>query len=403
MSEANPFPALSAPWGERGAGPAAPPPAPASARFRQFLSAAVAVALAGLATVVWLGGHADPRQGTLVSATTPIPVVAQAAAASGSANPQAIAAALDPSVVDINTSFRTATSAGSAAGTGIILTPDGEILTNNHVVEGATRISVTFAGQAGTYPAQVVGVDPTADVALLKVDGVSNLPVATLASSASLSVGQAVVAIGNAGGAGGVPSARAGSIVALGQSITASGGAAPERLTGMIQSDAAIAPGDSGGPLVNSAGQVIGMITAGQGATAGSTTTIGFAIPTDSALAVVNQIRAGQASAQVLLGRTGYLGITVTDLTPRLAARLGLSAASGALVVNVASGSPADQAGLPPYSLITAVAGTPVGSAAELGTVLHQHHPGEAIQVAWTDQSGAGHTATVTLTSGPAV
>jgi S1-C subfamily serine protease len=211
------------------------------------------------------------------------------------------------------------------------------------------------------------------------------------------------VAVGNAGGVGGTPSVSQGSIVALGQSITAAGGVTPEQLTGMILSNASIAPGDSGGPLVNSAGQVVGMITAGQSTSQSASTTIGYAIPTSSALAIVNQIRAGQASSQVILGQVGYLGISVTDLTPAIAAQLGLSVTSGAVVVGVLGGSPAEIAGLAPYTVITDVAGNPISSSADLGNVLHTHKPGDQVQVTWTDQAGASHTATITLTTGPAL
>jgi S1-C subfamily serine protease len=116
-------------------------------------------------------------------------------------------------VVDINTVFQTANGSGTAAGTGIILTSTGEVLTNNHVVEGATSITVQIAGRAGSYAAYVIGVDPTADVAIIQIHGVSGLPTATLADSSTLQRGESVVAIGNAGGAGGAPSVTQGTIV----------------------------------------------------------------------------------------------------------------------------------------------------------------------------------------------
>jgi S1-C subfamily serine protease len=145
------------------------------------------------------------------------------------------------------------------------------------------------------------------------------------------------------------------------------------------------------------------MITAGQSTSQSASTTIGYAIPTSSALAIVNQIRAGQASSQVILGQVGYLGISVTDLTPAIAAQLGLSVTSGAVIVGVFGGSPAEIAGLAPYTVITDVAGNPISSSADLGNVLHTHKPGDQVQVTWTDQAGASHTATITLTTGPAL
>jgi S1-C subfamily serine protease len=172
----------------------------------------------------------------------------------------------------------------------------------------------------------------------------------------------------------------------------------------MIQIDASISPGDSGGPVVNSAGQVVGMITAGQSTSRRSTaTTIGFAIPTNTALTVVNQVRSGQASAEVILGQVGYLGVAVTDLTTAIAAQLGLSATSGALITSVVAGSPAASAGLGQYSLITSVAGLPVTSAATLGAALHAYKPGDQVDLAWVDSAGASHTASVVLATGPAI
>jgi len=373
---------------------------------RRLAMGATVVALIGMVSVLLLGSNtASAGNNTVLSATAPIAAVSQPASALSGGGVQAstIAAKVDPAVVDINTVFQSASASGTAAGTGIVLTSTGEVLTNNHVVEGATSITVQVAGRAGTYTASVVGVDPTADVAVIQINGVSGLPTATLADSSTLQAGETVVAIGNAGGTGGTPSVTEGAIVALDQSITASGGATAEQLTGMIQSDATIAPGDSGGPLVNSAGQVVGMITAGQSTSRNGATQIGFAIPTDNALAVVNQIRARQAGSQVILGQVGYLGVSVTDLTPAVAAQLGLNVNSGALVVGVVTGSPADQAGMAQYGVITDVAGTSIGSTTDLGNVLHTYKPGDQVQVTWTDQASTSHTATITLTTGPAI
>ena len=373
---------------------------------RRMAVAATVVAFIGMVGVLLLGSNtASAGSNTVLSATAPIAAVPQAASAFGGASVQAsaVATTVDPAVVDINTVFQSASGSGIAAGTGIILTSTGEVLTYNHVVAGATSITVQIAGRAGTYTATVMGVDPTADVALIQISGVSGLPTAALADSSKLQSGEPVVAIGNAGGVGGAPSVTQGSIVALGQSITATDGASSEQLTGMIQSDATIAPGDSGGPLVNSAGQVVGMITAGQSTSRSGATQVGFAIPTDDALAVVNQIRSGQTSSQVILGQVGYLGVSVTDLTPAIAAQLGLNMTSGALVVGVMTGSPAEQAGLGQYAVITDVGGTPISSTTDLGNVLHTYQPGDQVQVTWADQTSASHTAAITLTTGPAI
>jgi S1-C subfamily serine protease len=373
---------------------------------RRLAMGATVVAFIGMVAVLLLGSNtASAGSTTVLSATAPIAAVSQPASAlsGGSVQASTIAAIVDPAVVDINTVFQTASGSGTAAGTGIILTSTGEVLTNNHVVNGATSITVQIPGHTATYTAAVIGVDPTADVALIQVNGVSGLPAATLADSSTLQAGETVVAIGNAGGVGGAPSVTQGTIVALDQSITASDGASSEQLTGTIQSNAIIAPGDSGGPLVNSAGQVVGMITAGQSTSRNGATEIGFAIPTDNALSVVNQIRAGQAGSQVVLGQVGYLGISVTDLTPAIAAQLGLNITSGALVVGVISGSPADQAGMGQYAVITDVGGTSISSSTDLGNVLHTYKPGDQVQVTWTDQASTSHAATITLTTGPAI
>ena len=149
-----------------------------------------------------------------------------------------------------------------------MLTSTGEILTNNHVIDGATSISVTDVGNGKTYKATVVGYDKSHDIAVLQLQGASGLKTAKIGDSSKATVGESVVAIGNAGGTGGTPSAAGGSIVALNQQITASDelGGASEQLTGLIEVNADVQPGDSGGSLVDSAGQVIGIDTAASGA-----------------------------------------------------------------------------------------------------------------------------------------
>jgi S1-C subfamily serine protease len=319
-------------------------------------------------------------------------------------DPQAVANKVAPAVVDVNTVVAQLGQNAQAAGTGMILTPSGEVLTNNHVVEGSTSIKVTIQGRSNAYTATVVGVNRAADVALIQIQGVSGLPTVTLANSSTLTVGQQVVALGNALGQGGAPAVTDGSITALDQAITAgSGGGSTEQLSGLIQSDAPISPGDSGGPLVNSAGQVVGMITAGE--TQGfrqTTSTVGYAVPSNTAVDVVNQIRSGGGSG-IIMGLPGYLGISVQtqDLTAAEAARLGLSVTSGALVTGVAPGSPAEQIGLAQDSVITAVDGKQIAAAADLSPAIQSHKPGEKIQVTWVDKSGT-HSANATLTSGPA-
>ena len=314
--------------------------------------------------------------------------------AGGSANAAAIAAKVDPAIVDINT----VVGSGQAAGTGMIISSDGEILTNDHVVSGSTSITVTIAGRSQTYTAHVVGAAPSSDIAVIKVDGVSGLPTVSFAGSSSVRVGDAIVALGNALGQGGTPDVSQGTVTALDQTITASeGGGKSEQLSGLIQSDATIYPGDSGGALVNSAGQIIGMITAGdvQGFRS-SASNVNYAIASDTLLSVVNQIRSGQASSAIVYGQVGYIGVSVETIDSSGAAQLGLSVSSGALVRSVQSGSPAASAGITRNSVIIAIAGATVTGVDSLGTAIRAHKPGERISATWVNQSGT-HTGTMIL------
>src|SRR5262249_55969418 len=192
----------------------------------------------------------------------------------------AIAAKVAPALVDINVTFGYKGAQG--AGTGIVLTSKGEVITNNHVINGATKISVTDIGNGKTYSANVVGYDASHDIAVLQLQGASGLTTAKIGDSSQAAVGQSVVAIGNAGGTGGTPSNAGGSITDLNQSITASDdlGGTSEQLSGLIQVNADIQPGDSGGSLVNTSGEVIGIDTAAsQGYSLQSTGNQGYAIP----------------------------------------------------------------------------------------------------------------------------
>ena len=388
-----------------------PPPRGGPARGLAILAGLVAV-LVLLGAGIGLGWAVLGRTNLIGSPSSPgveapIRPAPQHNGGTGSQNPNAdaIASKVTPAIVDVNTVL--ASSGGQtqqAAGTGIIITPGGEVLTNNHVIQGATSIKVTVQGRSESYNATVLGESPSADVALIQIQGVSGLPTAQLASSSNLSVGQPVVAIGNALGQGGAPSVTQGSITALDQSITASdGGGRSEQLTGLIQSDAPIISGDSGGPLVNSAGQVIGMITAGESSGRRQTTSsnVGYAIPVSNALNVVNQIRAGKASSNVIIGLPGFLGVDVQSLDAATANQLGINATSGALVAGVVQGSPADQAGIARDAVITAIDGQTINSADALGPAIQSHKPGQQIKVTWVDQGGT-HSATVTLASGPA-
>ena len=226
-----------------------------------------------------------------------------------------IAQRVDPALVDVVSTL--GDQGASAAGTGIVLTSDGTVLTNNHVIRGATSIKVTDVGNGRTYTAKVVGYDASKDVAVIQLQNASGLTTANLGDSSSVRSGDSVTALGNAGGKGGTPSVATGTVTALNQGITASdegSGANSEQLTGLIETNADIQPGDSGGALVNSYGQVIGMNTAASSGTqfqsqSDQATVQAYAIPVDNAESIAKQVEAGQGSSTVHIGATAFLGI----------------------------------------------------------------------------------------------
>ncbi|MDX6729540.1 MAG: hypothetical protein QOK49_4345 [Baekduia sp.] len=300
--------------------------------------------------------------------------------------------AVDGGVVDVTSKL--GEPGASAAGTGIVVTPQGGVLTNNHVIRGATDIRVTVAGGA-EYPARVLGTNAREDVALLQVVGAPGLTPSAFGDSTTLAVGQPVSAIGNAGGVGGAPSVATGTITRLHRSVTVTDDNAlhPEHLHDLIQTDANIQPGDSGGPLVDGANQVIGMDTAATVAPPGDQgPPEGFAIPINRALDVVHQIEAGTSSADVHIGPAATLGVEVFP---------GDHAGHAVLVTRVASGSPAQTAGLASGDLITSLDGKAVRSSAALTGRIQRHHPGDVVRVRWVDAAGASSAATVQLADGP--
>ena len=310
----------------------------------------------------------------------------------------AAAAAVSKGLVDVNTTI--GYDGAQGAGTGIVLSADGLVLTNHHVVAGATAVRATDVGNGQTYDATVLGYDTTHDVAVLRLKGASGLTVAPLGSSSTVKVGDDVVAVGNAGGVGGTPSAVPGTVRALDQQITVrdeSDGSA-QQLTGLIQFDAAIQPGDSGGAVVNEAGKVVGVVTAGSAGSASSDSAAsveGFAVPIDQARSIAQQIIDGRSSSTVHIGVPGFLGVQLVPGSPQ-----GTSAA-GVQVAGVVPGSPAEGAGIQQGDVITAVDGHAVASAADLHDAVSPHHPGDTVTVAWTDAAGKKHTARLRLGSGP--
>ena len=308
------------------------------------------------------------------------------------APPTSVTADVEPGVVDIVSTL--GYQSARSAGTGMVLSASGEVLTNNHVINGATSVEVTDIGDGRTYRAVVAGTDASHDVAVLHLQGASGLARVPFGDSSSVAVGDAVVAIGNAGGAGGAPRTASGRVTALDQTIVASDSQGlSEQLAGMIQTDAAIQPGYSGGPLVDADGRVIGINTAASnGYTVEGGAGEGYAIPTNTALGIARQIEAGEASETIHIGPAAFLGVGVQDAP----------GGAGAQVVGVIDGSPAEQAGLVAGDTITALDDRTVPSASSLVDALRAFHPGDTIRITWLDTSGQRHSTGVQLVTGPA-
>ena len=323
---------------------------------------------------------------------------------STSAAAASVAKKIDPGLVDINI----VTAQGSAAGTGMVVSSNGEVITNNHVIKGAQNVSATDLGNGRTYTARIVGYDRQHDVAVLMLDGASGLATVPLGASAGVHVGASVLTFGNAGGVGGTPSVAGGSVSGLGRSITASDPTEPgdiERLTGLIQINGQIQPGDSGGPLT-SAGKVIGMDTAASvGFNFQSANGAGFAVPIDKVITISNLILRGHSTNTIHIGATAIIGVYVSSNTAATVNYYGCpssqASASGVLIAaGAVGGSPAAAAGIGHCDLITSVGGTKVSSPVALLNVMETYHPGDSVAVGWLDTSGGSHTVTMRLASG---
>jgi S1-C subfamily serine protease len=321
-----------------------------------------------------------------------IAVVALAAVVAGLTRARTQSTAVGTGVVIIETNL--GYQGGQAAGTGMVLTSSGEILTNNHVIRGATDIKVVVPKTGQSFSAQVVGYDVPHDVALLRASSASNLKTISLGDSGSLNPGQSVQAVGNAGGTGRL-SFASGTVTNLNRAITVGddqGGS--ENLSGLIETNAAVRPGDSGGPLLNASGQVIGMDTAASVSNdvAQTTTNDGYAIPINNAMSIVKQIESGDGSGSVHIGGTAFLGVESTANS---------YSGSGAVISAVVPGSAAEAAGLSPGDLILSVGGHTISSPDELSQVVLTHKPGASVSAVYLDQSGATQTTNLTLESGP--
>jgi serine protease Do len=307
---------------------------------------------------------------------------------------QGVLAKVEPGVVSIHTEEDRAGTGGqgSGAGTGMVLTSDGQILTNAHVVIGADHITVTLATGGPARIAIITAIDSEDDIALIKLQDGSGLPIVEFGPSTDLRVGDGVVAIGNALDLPGGPTVTEGIVSALGRPLQGDNG---ENLQNLIQTDAAINPGNSGGPLVNSAGQVVGMNTAViQQADAGRTAQgLGFAIATDTMRPIIAQLRTGRASGALL-------GVSTQNLTAQVATRLGVKAAAGAVVQIVNPGSGAARAGLVPNDVVIRFNGQVIGSAGDLVAAVRATRPGDRVAVQWV-RGSQPMTAEVTIGSRP--
>jgi S1-C subfamily serine protease len=420
------------PWTGYGTPP--PPPRSGLGRVVAYLAVAVLAAAAGAGAAVALdhsgspsssalppssgsgGSAANPfggsGSGTGNSNSNPFPLPTSGGAGSnaggsnagggtggtssgtGTLNASSIAAKVDPGIVDITSNL--SYSGNTAEGTGMVLSSSGLVLTNNHVIDGATSVSAALVTGGKTYTANVIGYDSTDDVALLQLVGASGLKTVTLSDSSKAKVGEAVLGIGNAGGRGGLPSTAQGTIQALNQSIEASdsGAGTTEKLHGMIETDAPIEEGDSGGPLVNGSGAVVGMDTAanssGRGAYAQATT--GFAIPISTAVSIADQIKSAKTTSKVHIGETAFLGVEIASSQQ----------GGGVLLSGSQPGTPAGNAGLAAGDEITSLAGQSVTTGTQIQQILIGHHPGDEVRIGWTDANGQSHTQTLTLAKGPA-
>jgi S1-C subfamily serine protease len=282
----------------------------------------------------------------------------------------------------------------AAAGSGMILTSSGEVLTNNHVIRGATQIRVRVPATGRTYSARVLGYSVPADVALLKLRRATDLVTVSVGNSSTVELGDDVTAVGNAGGTGRLTT-REGAITGIGRTITVNDGQGNRaRLTHLLETDAGVAPGDSGGAVLDSAGRVIGM-TAAASFELGSRTTSseGYAIPIDRVVSISRQIERRASSASVHIGATPFLGISA-DARP-------FAKDGGVVVAGVQAGSPAARAGLAPGDAIVAFNGNAVPTYAKLVSRMLRWHPGDTVRLTWIDELGRRDAATVKLTSGP--
>jgi S1-C subfamily serine protease len=319
-----------------------------------------------------------------VLATLAPAVAASPAGASGHSSAPAVKAAPNVGIVNIYTTL--GYQHGVAAGTGMILSRSGEVLTNNHVIAGATKFKVVDVTAHRRYSATVVGYSVSRDIAVLQLAHASGLRTVKRGGAIPLHVGMRVVARGNAEGRGGLPKSARGQIIALHQQVIARDEAGDsETLNNTIATNAAVVPGYSGGPLENFQNRVLGIVTAG-GTTSGVHR--GFAIPLGQALQIVRRIESGRSSAIVHVGPTAFLGVELVS-------------SGGAKIASVIPGKPADLAGLVKGDVITSLNGETITSRADVRQTVLGLVPGDEVSIGWTDTNGIAQTGTITPISGP--
>jgi S1-C subfamily serine protease len=319
-----------------------------------------------------------------VLATLVPAVAASPAGAAGHATHPTVKARANVGIVDIYTTL--GYENGVAAGTGMILSRSGEVLTNNHVISGATKFKVVDVTTHRRYSATVVGYSVSRDIAVLQLAHAWGLRTVKRGGAIPLHVGMRVVARGNAQGRGGPPKTARGQIIALHQQIVAKNESGdPETLNNVIATNAPVVPGYSGGPLENGQNRVLGIVTAG------STSGVhrGFAIPLKQALQLARRIESGKPNAIVHVGPTAFLGVVLTDVS------------GGAEISTVLAGKPADAAGLVKGDVITSLNGATISSTADVRQAVLSLVPGKAVPIGWTDTNGVAQTGTITPISGP--
>jgi S1-C subfamily serine protease len=429
-------------YGDPFGGYGEPPRRRGRGRFVALLAVAVLAAGAGAGAAVALSDNGSGNSTGVSSHDIPMPGSNSGSGNTSSGlNVQSVANKVEPGVVDITSTLQY--SAETAEGTGMVLNSNGLVLTNNHVINEATSIKATLVTTGKTYPARVVGYDVTDDVALLQLQGASNLKTVSVGNSNQATLGTQVLAIGNAQGQGGAPTVAPGIINATNRTITAGdqGSGTTETLHGMLQTSAQIQPGDSGGPLANAAAKVIGMDTAAStgDSESSTTTTMGYAIPINKALSIARQIAAGHGSSTIQIGLPGFLGVLVpqsNSSNPQQQAQQeqqqgngfggfgGQSGSggqscvnsanntsvpsaiapvsTGALIDNVLCQSAAAKAGLSGGDVITAVNGQAVTTPSSLTKIMSKFHGGDKVNVSYTDTHGGKHTSSLTLGTSPA-